>query len=119
MPRRRKTKTLINAEDLLRANVKRGMIVEAAGREEEFIRERVQQHRNPKGPVLRRFANGVWYLIKETRTPEGGIALTFIDITELKRAEEKLRASEQRFKDVAEAASDWFWEMDENLRFTF
>ncbi|MFQ5619694.1 MAG: response regulator, partial [Rhodospirillales bacterium] len=36
-----------------------------------------------------------------------------------KRAEEKLRASEQRFRDVAEAASDWFWEMDENLRFTF
>jgi PAS domain S-box-containing protein len=42
-----------------------------------------------------------------------------MDNTERKRAEEALRESEQRFKDVAEAASDWFWEMDENLRFTF
>ena len=41
------------------------------------------------------------------------------DITERKRAEENLRASEERFRDFAETASDWFWEMDENLRFTF
>ncbi|MCH9052797.1 MAG: EAL domain-containing protein [Proteobacteria bacterium] len=78
-------------EDLLRANVKRGMIVEAVGREEEFIRERVQQHRNPKDPILRQFANGVWYLIKETRTPEGGTAITFIDITKQKQVEEQIR----------------------------
>jgi diguanylate cyclase (GGDEF)-like protein/hemerythrin-like metal-binding protein/PAS domain S-box-containing protein len=27
--------------------------------------------------------------------------------------------SEQRFRDFASVASDWFWEMDENLRFTY
>ncbi|MCH8998606.1 MAG: PAS domain S-box protein, partial [Proteobacteria bacterium] len=42
-----------------------------------------------------------------------------LDITEQKRAEEVLRESEDRFKNFAEAASDWFWEMDENLRFTY
>lgn len=31
----------------------------------------------------------------------------------------QLRMSEQRFKDFAEIASDWFWEMDEHLRFTY
>ena len=41
------------------------------------------------------------------------------EITDSKRAQESLRDSEQRFKDFAEAASDWFWEMDENLRFTY
>jgi len=30
-----------------------------------------------------------------------------------------LRESETRFRDVTEAASDWIWEMDENLRFTY
>jgi|GEM_PF-3039952 len=34
-------------------------------------------------------------------------------------AERSLRESEGRFRDFAEAASDWFWEMDASLRFTF
>jgi PAS domain S-box-containing protein len=105
-------------EDVIRANVARGVIVEAKGHDEAFIQERLEQHRNPKGPIIRRFVDGSWYMINEVRTPEGGIALSFIDITKLKNAEEALRESRQRFKDIAEIASDWFWEMDENLRFT-
>lgn len=54
---------------------------------------------------------------------EAGAPLYFvaqtIDITESKRAHEALRASEERFKDFAEVASDWFWEMDAELRYTF
>ena len=30
-----------------------------------------------------------------------------------------MRESEQRFKEFAEVASDWFWEMDDQLRYTF
>ncbi|MDA0305011.1 MAG: PAS domain S-box protein [Proteobacteria bacterium] len=41
------------------------------------------------------------------------------DITERNRAEATLRESEERFRDFSEAASDWFWEMDENLRLTY
>ncbi len=33
-------------------------------------------------------------------------------------AEARLAESEARFRDYAEASSDWFWEQDENLRFT-
>jgi diguanylate cyclase (GGDEF)-like protein/PAS domain S-box-containing protein len=40
------------------------------------------------------------------------------DISERKEAEEKLRASEQRFRDLTDLSSDWFWEQDEELRFT-
>ncbi|MDK1022394.1 MAG: PAS domain S-box protein, partial [Candidatus Hydrogenedentes bacterium] len=41
------------------------------------------------------------------------------DITERKRAEAELSASEARFRDFANASSDWFWEMDEELRFSY
>ena len=34
-------------------------------------------------------------------------------------AENKLLMSEQRFRDFAETASDWLWEMDENLKYTY
>jgi PAS domain S-box-containing protein len=32
---------------------------------------------------------------------------------------EQARASERRFRDFAQTASDWFWEMDEHLRFSW
>lgn len=41
------------------------------------------------------------------------------DITQRKDAEEALRASETRFRDLSALASDWFWEQDEQFRFTY
>jgi PAS domain S-box-containing protein len=41
------------------------------------------------------------------------------DITERKRVEEALRASEARFRDLSTMASDWFWEQDDQFRFTY
>ncbi|MBW7966411.1 PAS domain S-box protein [Bradyrhizobium sp. BR 10261] len=40
------------------------------------------------------------------------------DITATKEAERKLRESEQRFRDYAETASDWFWETGPDHRVT-
>jgi PAS domain S-box-containing protein len=40
------------------------------------------------------------------------------DITGRKQAQEALRESEQRFRDYAETASDWFWESGPDHRFT-
>src|SRR5258708_1943050 len=38
---------------------------------------------------------------------------------ELARSAEALRESEARFRDFAEVAADWAWEMDKDLRFTY
>ena len=52
-----------------------------------------------------------------------GDLVTFIgvvrDITDRKRVEDALVESEQRFRDLAESASDWFWEVDADLVLTF
>lgn len=41
-----------------------------------------------------------------------------LDIEELTRAAEGLRESEAKFRDYAESASDWFWEIDPDHKFT-
>ena len=41
------------------------------------------------------------------------------EIAERERTEQALRTSEQRFRDFAATTSDWFWEMDAELRFSW
>jgi diguanylate cyclase (GGDEF)-like protein/PAS domain S-box-containing protein len=48
-----------------------------------------------------------------------GIGAMMTDLTERRRTEAALRASESRFRDFAETAADWFWEMDAERRFTY
>src|SRR5262249_12143654 len=64
--------------------------------------------------------------IRDAAGPTSGILTLGTDITSLKEAEaaliaaqERLRDSEQRFRDFTESASTWVWEQDEHLRFTF
>jgi len=87
-------------EDLVNASVERGLLAEAAGREEEFIRERLEQHRNPKGSFERELTDGRWFIITEGRTPDGGTYAALRDITALKQREAALRESEERFRAV-------------------
>jgi PAS domain S-box-containing protein len=42
---------------------------------------------------------------------------TLVDVTERKRAEQALRESEAKFRDYAETASDWFWEIGPDYKF--
>jgi PAS domain S-box-containing protein len=56
-----------------------------------------------------------WFLFRADplRDQSGNIVKWYGSSTEIedrKRAEEALRGSEQRFRDYAETASDWFWE---------
>ncbi|MGB2768339.1 MAG: PAS domain S-box protein, partial [Candidatus Zixiibacteriota bacterium] len=41
------------------------------------------------------------------------------DVTERKRAEEALKISEQKFKDLTETTTDWVWEVDEKGVYTY
>ena len=56
------------------------------------------------------------------RDAEGKLAYyegTIRDITASRLAEQRIRESEERFRDYADTASDWFWESDKEHRFTY
>jgi diguanylate cyclase (GGDEF)-like protein/PAS domain S-box-containing protein len=60
----------------------------------------------------------------ERRVEERTLELAFInnqlqnEIAERSAIEQHLRTEEARFRDLSEMSSDWFWEMDADLRFT-
>ena len=53
--------------------------------------------------------------VGDSRSPAG----LWIDRTRQVSIQQELADNVQRFRDFAEAETDWFWEMDEHLRFCF
>ncbi len=51
---------------------------------------------------------------------DGGQVIAFVrDITDSRRRDQALRTSEQRLRDISEAAGEYIWELDTEGRFTF
>ena len=78
-------------EDTIRIGVARGDYPEAAGREEEWISERVKKLYQPGERHEQVLADGRVVLIEERLTSDGGIIGLRVDITELKQREASFR----------------------------
>jgi PAS domain S-box-containing protein len=71
---------------------------------------------------LRKDGSAIWVQVAGTvvrdnsRTPQCFVVLVH-DITQLKLAQDALRASEARFRRMVELSSDWYWVQDGNFRF--
>ena len=90
-------------EENIRISIMNGHIKEAIGREEEFIQQRLTEHREGVGPIERERSDGRWLLLSERKTGRGELVGIRTDITDLKQREEALRRSEERFRSVFEA----------------
>ena len=71
---------------------------------------------------LRKDGSALWVqvvgaLVRDgSGSPQCFVVLVY-DITELKLAQDALKASESRFRRMVELSSDWYWVQDENFRF--
>ena len=78
----------VSFADLTRELAYSGIVVEARGREEQWILERMTWHRDPPGVLLLKLVDGRWIQIDEQRTCEGGIVLLRTDVTAIKHREQ-------------------------------
>jgi PAS domain S-box-containing protein len=77
-------------ESIIRYAAEHHYVADAEGRIEEWVAERLHQHRNPGEPQVQRRNNGRWVMVSERRTDDGGTVAVYSDITELKQREQDL-----------------------------
>lgn len=97
----------VSFEAILRAAVERGLVPVGYGAE-DWIRERLWSHRNPRDPYLVQRRDGRWVQIADYRTREGGIVGIRTDVTRLRRSEEVARQAQARLVEALEAIPQGF-----------
>jgi PAS domain S-box-containing protein len=88
-------------ENIIRRSAGRGEIADARGRVEEWVAQRLHQHRNPGSPQVQQRANGQWVMISERRSMDGGTVTVYSDITEIKLREESLAEKSQALESLS------------------
>lgn len=104
-------------EAIVRFNALRGDY--GPGDLETIVRERMDLAQRGEHHRIERDIDGRIIEIHGNPLPGGGFITIYSDVTELRLAERSARESEQRFRDFAASASDWFWESDANHRLTY
>jgi signal transduction histidine kinase/AmiR/NasT family two-component response regulator len=95
-------------EDLLRQTVAKGLVPQAVGREAEWIAQRLREHAQPRGALLRELPGDRWRRIVEQRLGDGSLLVFSTDVTEHVRREKLIQRSAEelgRARDEAVAAS--------------
>ncbi|TFV36246.1 EAL domain-containing protein [Bradyrhizobium frederickii] len=78
-------------ETILRTGLAGGQYPDAAGREEEWLTERLAHHALPQHSHEQHLAGDRWVRVEERHTSDGGSIGVRIDITDLKRREASFR----------------------------
>jgi PAS domain S-box-containing protein len=84
-------------EEFLRACLEKGMIVEARGREEKWLADRMADHRDPPN-VFEVQRAGRWYEVREQSDRNGGTLFFVLDIHDQKTTELQNKALNERIR---------------------
>ena len=106
----------ITFEDHIRRIVGAGLVPDAVGREEKWIAERMDRHRNPRGPFEVHRQEGRTLLIHEYRLRDGGTATVGTDITSLKQTQAALRVTQEEAELANRAKTEFLANMSHELR---
>ena len=105
-------------EQHIHAVVAHGLTGKSEGTD-EWIKNRLERHRNPRGAFEITRQDGKTILVNEAKLADGSTIIMSSDISPQKTTEFALRESQQKLLDFSSTAADWFWEMDADLRYSF
>jgi len=95
-------------ESVIRGAAEAGLILDAEGRIDQWVTERMARHRSPRGHFVEHFKGDRWIRVSERRVWNTGTVAIRSDITELKCTEIQLSKAmdeAQKARAAAEAAS--------------
>ena len=95
----------ITFREMVRTAVERGELLGIEDPLDEWLEARMDEHRNPAGPHTHHLSSGRWMRVSDGRTLSGGFVSVRTDITDLRRAEEDLRAANQELEAFAYSVS--------------
>ena len=103
-------------EDILRFGLVQGQHNDAVGREEDWIAERLRQHRAATGTFEQQLSDGRWVRAHDHATPDGGRVGLRVDITQLKEHETALDTARQAAEAANRAKSAFLANMSHEIR---
>ena len=80
-------------EDIIRQGALRGQYVEAVGRVDEWVKYRMKHHLSANSNLEQKLSSGRWVKVSERKTRDGSIVGFRVDITDIKRSEERMQAA--------------------------
>ncbi|MGV9010425.1 response regulator [Brevundimonas sp.] len=102
--------------DILKADLAAGIHPETAGREDEWIEERMKARATLSETVEQQLSDGRWLRVQDRATAEGGVVTLVNDITDLKRDAQALAEARDAAQTANTAKSQFLANMSHEIR---
>jgi PAS domain S-box-containing protein len=106
----------VSFEEVMRARIHAGAALDAIGREEAFMEERLEARRSGAGPLYQRWRDGRWYRVSDRPVPGGGLVTLTTDVSEIKEREQELAEKSRLLQATLDTVTEGICAFGHDLR---